>query len=224
MRFMRAVASQLNLDAPEGAFESTPGVKAVPSRLPLATRTALLQAAVSAEAEPLKPVERANAVTSVANSMVRDLVDRAAALGSATEKIAALESLGLFVDSAQQVRGELSPDVEASQIVYDGPLRQKQLDDLFGVYLDVAVEEVQQQTNSLLASMMKDGPGAADAAFPDMQEMEARAEQSQKKQDRLAVVLKVPERKAQKLMESKMKVMQEEAQKQLLANLGNFGG
>jgi len=217
-KLMGAVASQLCLDTPKGLFNGVPGVKTVPESIPIATRTALLHAAVKAEADPLKPKLVVESITKVACSMVVEMVDRANALKKREDTIEALDNLVLFVGSAEQLRGELAQDCEGAQIMYKGSLGLRRLEELFEAYLDLSVQEMEQQSASMLSSMMGGGEG-----FQDIEQMQERADQRERQQQVLAAVLTVSSRKAEKITERRMKAMAEDMQKQMLQNIGNFG-
>lgn len=212
VEFLRAVASELAVDAPDGSFESVPGLKVPPTSIPAATRAALLHAGVKAEAESLSMLERAGAITRVAQSMVVDLVDHAGALKDTETRTAALDSLILFIGSVEQLCEELAPDIEPDKVTYGGALKGKKLEDIYLAYLDSSVAAEFQEQNNIMSAMWS---GAGENST-QMQAVQARLEQCEKKRLRLADLLRIPQDKAQKLMEKK-------TQQELMAGLGNLG-
>jgi len=203
-RFIRAIASQLRLEVPEDMFTSVEGLQNIPSTVPLATRTMLLQQAVNAEAEKFKPVERAEIVVEVAKSMVVDLVDAAEGKKDAKERSKALSEVGVFVWAAEHMCKELSPDVEASKVTYEGTLRYKKLEDLFGEYLEASLGDL----NELVVSMTTGNLGS--------QEQQESLQKKAAQQELLGSLFKISEGRMTKMAE---KVMEKN-----FAGLGNLGG
>ncbi|CAJ1346986.1 unnamed protein product, partial [Effrenium voratum] len=214
-KFYRAVASELCVDTP-GIFDGTEGLTAVPSSVPMATRATLLHAAVKAEAEKLAPKEAAEGTVCVAKSMVREMVEKAADIKEDSKaKREALDKVVLLAHSSQSLATALAPNVEAGVPVYEGSLRYKTLESLFDLYLDNAVEDMQQSTAAMFGSLM----GGEDASNKTMAELTARAEQAEKAQNTLAGIFKISEGKAQKLLERKMKAATDQAQKDMMSGL-----
>ncbi|CAJ1346987.1 unnamed protein product, partial [Effrenium voratum] len=213
-KFYRAVASELCVDTP-GIFDGTEGLTAVPSSVPMATRATLLHAAVKAEAEKLAPKEAAEGTVCVAKSMVREMVEKAADIKDSKAKREALDKVVLLAHSSQSLATALAPNVEAGVPVYEGSLRYKTLESLFDLYLDNAVEDMQQSTAAMFGSLM----GGEDASNKTMAELTARAEQAEKAQNTLAGIFKISEGKAQKLLERKMKAATDQAQKDMMSGL-----
>jgi len=219
-KFLRAVASELCGDAPAGVFDGVEGITMVPSTVPEATRSMLLHAGVKSEAERLEPKDCAEGIVMVANSMVAKMVDRVADLKDKKEKQTELDKLVLFARSAEGLGSELAPDVEVSKPTYEGELRYKTLESLYDLYLERAVDDIQSQTTAMMSAMM----GGEDKAAANVEKMQAKAEQDEKARTTLAAIFKISEGKAEKLMEKKVQVMTEQAQKEMLAGLGNLGG
>lgn len=206
--YLRAVASELCVDAPSGVFDGTEGLKVVPASVPVATRSLLLHAAVKSEAEKLKPKLAAEGAVSVAKSMIRELVERAADIKDPKEKREALDQIVLLSESSQSLASSVAPDVEVGTPVYDGPLRYKTLEQMFDVYLDGVMEGVQQQTKAMMQAFS--GGEDASGAQPSVAEMTARAEQADKAQTTLAAIFKISEGKVQKLLDKKGEKMQKD--------------
>jgi len=222
-KFLRAVASELCVDSPEGCFKDVAGLTAVPASVPKSARTALLHAAVKAEAEGLTPVDRAKQIVRVGKSMVMELVDRAASLEDKEECIAALDNLVGFASDAQHLCEELAPDVEFGPVTYEGTLRYNKLEELYSRYLDTSMQEVQQQTSQMLGSLMGGNPDALNFdSMPGMEQMQARIDQGDRNRSTLAGIFKIAEGKAEKLMQKKMTSFAEEAQKEMFAGLKDF--
>lgn len=215
MKFYRAVASELCLDAP-GFFEGTEGLTVVPEHVP--AKSILLHAAVKAEAEKLQPKEAAEGTVKVATSMIREMVEQAAGVKDSKGKIEVLDKVVLLANNSQSLTNTITPDVEAGLPVYEGSLRYKTLEGLFDVYLDKSVEDLQQTTQAMFGSLMGGEDGNKTVA-----EMTARAEDAQKAQGVLASVFKISEGKAEKLLEKKMKVATDQVQKEMLSGLMNGG-
>lgn len=218
---MRAVASELCLDAPAGVFDSVEGLTKVPDTVPEAARATLLHAAVSSEAANLKPKEAAEAMHNVAKSIVCRLTDRAADIKDKKDQVDALENLAFFAVSAESLAAQLAPDVEMGKLTYEGPLRYKKLESLFDTYIEKNVDTLQQQTMGMMTSMMG---GGEDTPSMSVEQMQAMTEQSEKANATLAALFKISSGKAEKLMEAKVKQVSEKAQKDLLAGLQNLGG
>jgi len=200
-KFVSAVASELSVDAPEGAFDDVPGLTAVPAAVPKSARTALLHAAVKSEAEQIKPVKRAELVVQVAKSMVLVLVDRAAALKENEALLGALDNLVGFAADAARLCEELAPDVEAAKVTYEGQLRHKKLEELYSAYLDTSVQEASRLVTSLMGGLgLEQGQ-----PYAGMEKMQAHVDQRDKNSTILASVFKISEGKAERLMEKKMK-------------------
>jgi len=219
-KFLRAVASELCLDAPAGVFDSVEGLSKVPAAVPEAARATLLHAAVSSEAANLKPKEVAEAVHSVASSMICRLTERAADLKDKKAQVDALDNLAFFAVSAGSLAATLAPDVELGKLTYEGQLRYKTLEGLYDKYIEKNVDSLQQQTMGMMSSMM----GGEEKASMSVEQMQAMTEQSEKANSTLASLFKISEGKAEKLMEAKVKQVSEKAQKDLLAGLQNLGG
>mmetsp|Transcript_113331 Transcript_113331/g.366574 ORF Transcript_113331/g.366574 Transcript_113331/m.366574 type:complete len:460 (-) Transcript_113331:44-1423(-) len=215
LAFSRAVASELAVEAPDGCFDDITGLKSIPRSVPKPTQLMLLHAAVKAEAEKLKPVRRANAVMRVAETMITDLVDRAANLGERNERVEALNNLVAIARETSALSSELAPDVESNKPQYAGQLRSDKLEKLYTDYVDSSVEQVQAQTTAMLSSLMGGAMGSS------MEQMQAQAEQSEVLRIELAAVLKIPEGKAEKLMEKRAKAMSQDLMKGL-SGLGDL--
>lgn len=217
-----AVASALCLDLPPTAFEGVEGLTAMPASIPVAARTALLQAAVKSEAEKVGPKIAVQVSSMVAKSMVLTLIDRVMELDDKAERLDALKDVVLFVGSAEQLRTQLGPDIEMGPIQYEGSLRPGKLEELYGTFLDSCVEGQSKQTEALMNSMMGGGdPLAAD--FGDFETMQQQADQEEKQQKVLGSVLRLTEGKATRMYESRMKVVQQEQQKAMMESLKSFG-
>lgn len=214
MKFLRAVASELCLDTP-GYFDGTEGLTVVPDSVP--AKSILLHAAVKAEAEKLQPKEAAEGTVKVAQSMIRELVEKAAGIKDSKGKREVLDKVVLLAMNSQSLTNTITPDVEAGLPVYEGSLRYKTLEALFDVYLDNSVDDMQQTTAAMIGSLMS-GEDAA-ASNKTVEEITARAEEAEKAQNTLASVFKISEGKAQKLLEKKMKAAQDQAQKDLMSGL-----
>lgn len=219
-KFLRAVASELCLDAPAGVFDSVEGLSRVPAAVPEAARATLLHAAVSSEAANLKPKEAAEAVHSVASSMICRLTERAADLKDKKAQVDALENLAFFAVSTGSLAATLAPDVELGKLTYEGQLRYKTLEGMYEKYIEKNVDSLQQQTMGMMSSMM----GGEEKASMSVEQMQAMTEQSEKANSTLASLFKISEGKAEKLMEAKVKQVSEKTQKDLLAGLQNLGG
>jgi len=197
--FLKAVASELCVDVPEGCFDDVAGLTRVPASVPKATRTALLHAAVKSEAEHIRPKERAELVMSAGNSMVRELIDRAAGIRDKEACIAALDNIIGFVSDTGHLCEELAPDVEAGRLTYQGQLRSNKVEDLYCTYLGTSAQEVQNASTMMLSSIWGGNQGGE-----DMEMMQARMDQFEKNRQVLSSVLKIPESKADQLMEKEM--------------------
>jgi len=197
--FLNAVASELCVDVPEGCFDDVAGLTRVPASVPKATRTALLHAAVKSEADKIRPKERAELVMSAGNSMVRELIDRAAGMSDNEACIAALDNIIGFVSDTGQLCEELAPYVETGRLTYQGKLRPNKVEDLYGIYLETSAQEVQNASTMMLNSLWGGSEGS-----DDMELMQARIDQFDKNRQVLSSVLKISESKAEKLMEKKM--------------------
>jgi len=219
--FLCAVASELSLEAPIGFFDGVPGVKSMPTSVPKGTKVALLHAAVKAEASRLKPKDCGMSVKRVADSIVAEMVDSAVALDG-EERMDALEKVVAMVQDAEQLCEELAPDVEVGQVTYQGSSGIRKLEDLYGGYLDSSVGMVTAVSSAMMGSLMGGDPSAADPQ--KMQEMSARVEQQDVIRQKLAVIFKIPESKAEKQFEKRMEKAQQEAQKQMMEGLKNMGG
>jgi len=197
--FLKAVASELCIDVPEGCFDDVAALTRVPASVPKATRTALLHAAVKSEAEHIRPKERAELVMSAGNSMVCELIDRAAGMSDKEACIAALDNIIGFVSDTGHLCEELAPDVEAGRLTYQGQLRQNKVEDLYCTYLETSAQEVQNASTMMLNSLW-----GGEKGNDDMELMQARIDQYDKNRQVLSSVLKISESKAEKLMEKKM--------------------
>lgn len=194
---LRAVASELNVDAPDGLFDEVPGLTRVPASVPKITRIALLHAATKAEAERFKATERAAATMDTARSMLVDVVDRAAQLQDRKQCIASLDGVIRFAANAEQLCEQLAPNVEMGKLVYEGPLRNKRLEGLYVQYLDVTVQQVQQQSALILSSMM----GGDNA---QTEQLQAKLDQCDQQRRALAALFKISEGKAEGMMEKRV--------------------
>jgi len=213
LAFSRAVASELAVEAPDGCFDDIIGLKSIPRSVPKPTQLMLLHVAVKAEAEKLKPVRRANAVMRVAETMITDLVDRAASLGEKKDRVEALNNLVAIARETSALSSELAPDVESNKPQYAGQLRSDKLEKLYTDYVDSSVEQVQA---AMLSSLMGGAMGSS------MEQMQAQAEQSEVLRIELAAVLKIPEGKAEKLMEKRAQAVSQDWMKGL-SGLGDLG-
>jgi len=206
------VASELCLDTP-GFFDGTEGLTVVPDSVP--AKSILLHAAVQAEAEKLQPKEAAEGTVKVAKSMIRELVEKAAAIKDSKGKREVLDKVVLLATNSQSLTNTITPDVEAGTPVYEGSLRYKTVEALFDVYLDNCVDDMQETTTAMFGSLMS----GQEAPQMSMEQMEARAADAEKAQNTLAAVFKISEGKAQKLLEKKMKVATDQVQKDLMSGL-----
>lgn len=218
VNFIRAVASELRYDAISGSFDGYPELKSVPSSVPESTRTFLLHGVVKSEAEALKPTQRAEAIVSVARAMGKQLLESAAEQKEKTMRIEALENLVLFVRSVEQLCAELAPDVEFGKVVYEGDLKYRKLEELFGEYVESSVQEMQSITTSMLSSLMS---GSQEVGQDPNQaaKIQAKIEQGDKRRQTMAEVLGISEGKAEKILEKKVEEVAKAAQKDLLSGL-----
>jgi len=184
-KFLRAVASQLCLDAPQEVFDNVVGLQSIPSTVPLETRAMLLQQAVRAEAEHFKPVESTDLVVEVAKSMAAVLIDRAADMKEVGQRAAALSEACVLVSSAELMCKELAPDVEAAKISYEGGLRYKRQEELFSEYLEQSLEDL----NDIVTAATADP---------------ARLQQKAAQQELLAGLFKISEGRMTKMTEKLM--------------------
>ncbi|CAE7717780.1 unnamed protein product [Symbiodinium sp. CCMP2456] len=155
-----------------------------------------------------EPADLGRGAVSVAKSMIRELVERAADIKDPKEKREALDQIVLLSESSQSLASSVAPDVEVGTPVYDGPLRYKTLEQMFDVYLDGVMEGVQQQTKAMMQAFS--GGEDASGAQPSVAEMTARAEQADKAQTTLAAIFKISEGKVQKLLDKKGEKMQKD--------------
>jgi len=159
--------------------------------------------------------------------MATQLVDSAAELKEEQKRATALEGLALFAGSAEQLGAALAPDVEAGRVVYEGTLRYKRVEELYGAYLDTltgAWRKLQEQQMAvMMGPLMGEGPGGAEApSSAQVEQVQARVDECDKHRLALASVFKISENKAEKLLEQKMAKATEEAQKEMLQGLANM--
>ncbi|CAE7593349.1 unnamed protein product [Symbiodinium natans] len=165
---------------------------------------------VQSEAEKLKPKLAAEGAITVAKSMIRELVDRAAEIKDPKEKREALDKVVMLSDSSQSLASSVAADVEVGTPVYDGPLRYKTLEQMFDVYLDGVMDNLQQNTKAMMQAFT-----GGEESGTSVAEMTARAEQAEKAQSTLAAIFKISDGKVQKLVEKKA----EKVQKDLLGGI-----
>mmetsp|Transcript_8241 Transcript_8241/g.19344 ORF Transcript_8241/g.19344 Transcript_8241/m.19344 type:complete len:148 (-) Transcript_8241:70-513(-) len=147
--------------------------------------------------------------------MIRELVDRAAEIKDAKEKREALDQIVVLSDSSQSLATSVAPDVEVGTPVYDGPLRYKSLEQMFDLYLDGVMDNLQQNTKAMMAAFTGE-----DSSGKSVAEMTARAEQAEKAQNTLAAIFKISEGKVQKLVEKKAEKVQKDLMSGLLGGEG----
>lgn len=191
-RFLRSVTKELCLETPVGLFGDVPGLN-FPTQV---SSAAVLHSAVKGDAANLADKECVELTIASAKSILVALVDRAAALEEESERVAALKDITAFVLGVEEICDELAPDVEAEQMLYEGTLRYKKLEDLYRIYLETAVKAVQEQTTLLLSALM-----SSEAHVPEPGDIQERMEADQRQQQVLASVLGISENRVHKMLE-----------------------
>lgn len=199
--FLRAVASYLVLEVPGFVLDCTPGLTAPPQGLPREVSKKLLRTAVDGEAKGLEPLPRAEVMASVVKSMVCELVENAVEMKSAPEKAEAMDGMLTFAMAADALFDALAPDVELGFVTYEGPLKKSRLESLYTAYL--GKNSGMGDTSALLESMMgASDPTAIEQMAEQMQsDAEGQTQDSERMQRILASILKIPERRQERLQQ-----------------------